>query len=410
MKTMLPLTDTAEYQLHIKQMELNSLLEVTQAINSNLPEDALYKIYHFILRANLNIQKLLLCIRDGEWETKAVFGTKARFDNIHHELCGLDVREATHLATADIPEVFREFDVLIPVFHKDAVLAYVFLSQDIDESRLVADTKFIQTLTNLIVVAIENKKLAASQLEQEAMNRELQTAKRVQNRLFPKQLPDNERVVAKVDYLPHQSVSGDYYDVIALPDDKYFICIADVSGKGIPAALLMSSLQASLRVLVRQLTELKHIVSELNYALYRILGGERFVTGFFALYDGQAKTLSYINAGHHPPLLIGADRQTQWLASGTTVLGILEPLPFVNSGLLENTTGFLLFGYTDGAVEAKNSVEEEFGEERLQQCVQKYYLEDAENLHPNVIREINEFRGEIPFSDDVTLLSFRIRE
>lgn len=404
-----PPTDTFEYQLHIKQMELNSLLEVTQAINGNLPEDALYKIYHFILRANLNIQKLLLCIRDEQWETKAVFGTKAKFGSIHHKLCALDVREVTHLAGAAAPEIFREFDVLVPVFHKDAVLAYVFLSQNIDEARLVADTKFIQTLTNLIVVAVENKKLAARQAEQEAMNRELQTAKRVQSRLFPRNLPDSGRVTAKVDYLPHQSVSGDYYDVITLPGDRYFICIADVSGKGIPAALLMSNLQASLRVLVRQFTDLKHIVGELNYALYQILGGERFVTGFFALYDGPAQSLSYINAGHHPPLLIGAGGQMQWLASGTTVLGILEPLPFVNGETLQNTTDFLLFGYTDGAVEAKDSADEEFGEERLRQCVRKYYLENPENLHPSVIREINAFRGDVPFSDDVTLLSFCIR-
>jgi sigma-B regulation protein RsbU (phosphoserine phosphatase) len=403
-------TETSEYQLHVKQMELNSLLEVTQAINNNLPEEALYKIYHFILRANLRIQKLLLCICQGQWEKKAVFGTTTSFENVHEQLASLDLKEVTHLHTCDVPAIFREFDVLIPVYHRDSILAYVFLSQASNESGLVTDTKFIQTLTNLIVVAIENKKLAARQMEQEALNRELQTAKRVQGRLFPKKLPDNPFITVKADYFPHQTVSGDYYDFVALPEEKYFVCIADVSGKGIPAALLMSSLQASLRILVRQTTHLPRIVSELNHALYQILAGERFVTGFFALYDRVDQTLTYINAGHHPPLLVEGHGQTRWLDSGTTVIGAFEKLPFINSEVVENLSDFVLFTYTDGVVEAKNEEEEEFGEQRVHEILSTYYTETPGNLHQRLMQSINDFRGNTPFSDDVTLLTLKIKE
>jgi len=403
------LIETPEYQLHLKQMELNSLLEVTQAINNNLPEEALYKIYHFILRSNLHIQKLLLCICQDHWEKKAVFGTPTRFDNVHDHLVSLDMREVTELNMGDVPDIFHEFDVLIPVLHRDSILAYVFVSQAAHESGMATDTKFIQTLTNLIVVAIENKKLAAHQLEQEAFNRELQIAKRVQGRLFPRQLPDNSYITVKADYFPHQTVSGDYYDFINLPDDKYFICIADVSGKGIPAALLMSNLQAALRILVRQTTNLHTIVSEINHALYQILAGERFVTGFFALYDRQAQTLAYINAGHHPPLLIEEDGVIRWLDSGTTVLGTFDTLPFVNGEVIEYLSDFLLFSYTDGAVEAKNDEDEEFGEQRMINIIGKRHTESPARLHQQLMQEINHFRGNSPFTDDVTLLTLKVK-
>ncbi len=402
--------ETPEYHLHVKQMELNALLEVTQAINNNLPEEALYKIYHFILRANLRIQKLLLCIRQDKWEKKASFGTSTSFAKVNEHLVSLDLKEVTHLQNESVPSVFQEFDVIIPVYHRDAILAYVFLSQASEGSGVATDTKFIQTLTNLIVVAIENKKLAAKQMEQEALNRELQTAKRVQGRLFPKKLPNNPFVTVKADYLPHQTVSGDYFDFIALPDEKYFVCIADVSGKGIPAALLMSSLQASIRILVRQTTHLPRIVSELNHALYQILDGERFVTGFFALYDRHDQTLTYINAGHHPSLLIEDDGKIHRLDSGTTVIGAFDKLPFINGDVIEDLTDFVLLSYTDGVVEVKNDDEDEFGEERIHRILESNHMETPEVLHQRLMQSLNEFRGNNPFTDDLTLLTLKIRK
>ncbi|MCU0355510.1 MAG: PP2C family protein-serine/threonine phosphatase [Cytophagales bacterium] len=401
------LTDIAEYQLHLKQMELNSLLEVTQAINNNLPEDDLYKIYHFILRANLRIQKLLLCIRQERWQQKAVFGTNHAFGDVHQYLAALHLTEVTNLAEADVSDVFREFDTLIPVFHRESVLAYVFVSQAAHEAGPGTDTGFIQTLTNLIAVAVENKRLAALQLEQEAINRELQTAKRVQGRLFPAKLPQTPTLTVKAEYLPHQSVSGDYYDFVGLPDGKCFFCIADVSGKGIPAALLMSSFQASVRILVRQTTDLPRIIKELNYALYEILAGERYVTGFFAFYDQPNRRLTYINAGHHPPLLIGKHGETQWLTHGTTVVGTFDELPFVNFAVLENLDDFLLFCYTDGVVETRNAQEEEFGEDRMRQVLDAHHTQDPDILHQALLKALNAFRADTPFPDDVTMLTVK---
>ena len=145
------------HQLRLKEIELNALLEVTLAINNNLPEDALYKIYNFILRANLKIQKLLLCLREDIWQFKVSFGTKHDFYEIHQVVSAINIREVTTVSNVALPEAFQEFDLIIPVFHKDSILAYVFVD-GLDAGSSTGVT-FLQTLTNIIVVAIEYKKL-----------------------------------------------------------------------------------------------------------------------------------------------------------------------------------------------------------------------------------------------------------
>jgi sigma-B regulation protein RsbU (phosphoserine phosphatase) len=405
------LTYTLENKLHLKELELNSLLEITQAINNNLPEEHLYKIYNFILRANLNIKKLLLCIKDQTWQRKVNFGTKANFSEIHEEISLLNAREVSVLQSVNLPTAFKEFDLVIPVFHKENILAYVFvgeLGRGIQEEEATIDTTFVQTLTNIIVVAIENKKLARRQLEQEAFNRELQIAQQVQSMLFPKNLPYKDILKVKADYLPHHSVGGDYYDFIRVSEDIFLMCIADVSGKGVPAALLMSNFQASLRILVRQTTDLKEIIRELNFALYQVSGGERFITLFCAIYDRKQRKLSYVNAGHNPPIFCDEGNCVSLLEKGTTVLGIFHPLPFLEKTEVENVNEFLLFSYTDGLVEATNHADEEFGAERILDFVDLMQQEDPQRIHEEVMTAVETFRSGKSYADDVTIFTVKV--
>ncbi len=402
------MTNLLKHKLRLKELELNSLLEVTQSINSNLPEDSLYKIYNFTLRANLNINKLALFILDSDniWQCKVNFGTHTNFIKEKISIGQVNVREITAMENVNMPAVFKEFDLIIPVFHKNSVLAYVFVGElkKMDGEQTI-DTTFLQTLTNIIVVAIENKKLARRQLEQEALNKELEIAQQVQTMLFPKELPDTAQLKIKADYLPHHSIGGDYYDFIHIDKDKFLLCIADVSGKGVPAALLMSNFQASLRVLSRQTTDLKQIVHELNYVLYQNSGGGSFITFFCALYDKTANRLRYINAGHNPPVFCDENGCTNLLEKGTTILGVFHPLPFLEEVVLENIHEFLLFTYTDGLVETRNDQDEEFGQDRIFDFVSENKQLDPKSLHEAVIRKIENFRAGNQYADDVTLLS-----
>jgi sigma-B regulation protein RsbU (phosphoserine phosphatase) len=391
----------------IKDLELNSLLEITQSINSNLPEDSLYKIFNFTLRANLKIKKLALYVKDEKWECKVNFGTKLNFNEVVFEEKTINVESISDLEHLSDNHPFAEFERVIPVSHKKELLAVVFLGgyNQEDYKNGYINLNFIQTLSNIIIVAIENKKLARKELEQKAFQKELEIARNVQQFLFPKELPYGEELKIFSSYEPHQMVGGDYFDYIPIGEDQFLICIADVSGKGIPAALLMSNFQASLRTLIRQTTKLDKIVRELNYQILQNSNGESFITFFVAIYNKTLKYFKYVNAGHNPPLFHSKESGLTQLELGTTVLGIFHPLPFLKIGKIRNLTNFFFLAFTDGLIETFNKEDEPFGVERVMSIVDKNLDLDLKDLHKKIIDEVNNFNVSSVLNDDITLLS-----
>ena len=401
--------ESVQQKFYQKELEVNALLEITQAVNNNLPEEDLYKIYEFTLRGNLLLDKMALYVKEAEWECKVQFGTERDFSQLPIDPGCLNIQKITDLKKIDLTVTcFSEFDIIIPVLHKSRLLAFVFI-KSLREEGTAVETTFIQALSNIILVAIENKRLARKQLEQQAFLRDMEIAKNVQNNLFPKSLPRTERLEVKAFYEPCQTVGGDYYDYIALPDENQFIvCIADVSGKGIPAALLMSNFQAVLRTLSRKGQDLEDVVHELNYQLSSNANGENFITFFVAVYDYEVKNLRYVNAGHNPPILIDHAQQTHRLTEGTTVLGAFEPLPFLKSGVIEDLEQFSLFLFTDGLTETFDKDENEFGPERLEAFLLENLDQPLDNMHQSLLAELQAFSQSKTFSDDLTFLSCRV--
>jgi phosphoserine phosphatase RsbU/P len=402
----LPLSgNPLENKLHLKNLELNSLLEVTEAINANLPEESLYKIFHFTLIANLSIKKLALFVLDEEWTCKASYGSSLEIKSktLSEEVLGLKEISLTQNKLKD----FEEFDLVIPVAHKNRMLAYVLVG-GIKDYEGQTDTSFIQTIANIIMVAIENKKLARKQLEQEVMRKELEIAREVQLHLFPSKLPNSPELKMHASYLPALMVGGDYYDYVELDKDNFLICIADVSGKGVSAALLMSNFQASLRTLARQTQDLKQIVRELNINIKSSAKGERFITFFGAIFNTLSHTVRYINAGHNPPVLLFNTGAMHVLEKGTTVLGAFDELPFIEEEEMSISPETLLFAYTDGLTETSNEDEEEFGLDNIQRFVRDNYRTDLKQMHESLFKELNAFKGSKAYPDDITFLSCSI--
>lgn len=402
-------TLSLQNRYNLKELELNALLEITQAINNNLPESSLYKIYDFTLRANLNIRRLALYVLDEKWECKVNYGTEM-------DCFATELDEEFTKNTFITPiikgrgDVFDEFDCVVPISHKSSILALVFvgdLDEEDDDARK-SSMRFIQALSNIIIVAIENKKLARKQLEQEALRKELEIASDVQQFLFPESLPYGLRLKIEASYLPHDRVGGDYYDYIPINKNQFLICIADVSGKGIPAALMMSNFQASLRTLVRQTPNIKEIIEELNYHVLENAKGEKFITCFLGIYDHQLKTLVYVNSGHNPPLLVNRKGEVQLLEEGSTVLGVLHPLPFINEGFITDLDDFLLFCYTDGVTETENESGDEFGLQKLLDYFGKNRNKDLKRIHQDIIIDLDGFKGRNGYKDDITMLSCKI--
>jgi sigma-B regulation protein RsbU (phosphoserine phosphatase) len=401
-----------KYRYELKELELNALLEITESINKNLPEESLYRIYNFTIRANLKLQKLALYVKDEKWECKVNFGTKNDFSGIPVDEQYLDTGREGYIRQANQDNPFSEFEKVIPVAHKNNLLALVFMGgfDNLPGETSELNTSFIQTLSNFILVAIENKKLARKELEQEALRKELEIARNVQQQLFPKELPCDDQLCIYASYLPHQVVGGDYYDFIRIDKDQFMITIADVSGKGIPASLLMSNFQASLRALARQTNKFDSIVRELNHITLTNSNGENFITFFAAIYNREQKYFKYVNAGHNPPFFYSASSGIITLESGTTVLGILHPLPFLNIGKIRDVDDFVFLSFTDGLTETFNEADEQFGADRVRNLFSGLLNEPLAKLHSAIIQEVEQFHGSNDFNDDITLFSCRVNK
>jgi sigma-B regulation protein RsbU (phosphoserine phosphatase) len=403
---------TLKNKYEIKELELNALLEVTEAINSNVPEESLYKIYNFTLRSNLSIRKLALFVLDEKWNCKVNFGTTTNFFGVELPDYFKTLNGISSLKPNENSE-FSEFDIVIPVAHKRNNLAIAFVGGIYaDESRYESEDalRFIQALSNIIIVAIENKKLARKQLEQEALRKELEIASDVQQFLFPERLPYTDRLKLEASYLPHDRIGGDYYDYVPINKNQFLICVADVSGKGIPAALMMSNFQASLRTLLRQTPNLTDIIEALNYQVLENAKGEKFITFFAAIYDLHLKTMVYVNAGHNPPFLVDRKNGLRFLEEGSTVLGALHPLPFINEGFITGLDDFLLFCYTDGLTETLNEAGAEYGQDSLVRYFQQDDVldRDLKTIHQDLIVALDCFKGRNSYHDDITMLSCRV--
>ena len=295
-------------RLQFCNFKLDVLLNITLGINENLPVDEILHRFENVLRKDLNIGKVLIYSYNQKWECILASGFHRNIaEGIRVETDLLYYKQITNLSVALNPNL-ELFDVIIPVYHHDAPIAYIIIG-DIDEERAgmsptIKHLHFIQTLTNIIIVAIENKRLFDESMRQEAIKKELELASRMQTMLIPNPslLPNNDKIHASAYYLPHFEVGGDYYDFIKLNDTEYGFCIADVSGKGISAALLMSNFQANIRALFGTNLPLIETVKKLNQRVMENANGEKFITLFIGKYNTETRQLEYINAGHNPPI------------------------------------------------------------------------------------------------------------
>jgi sigma-B regulation protein RsbU (phosphoserine phosphatase) len=399
-----------ENQIELKDFKLNSLLEITTAINANLGMDQLIRIYEFILKEQLGFKRFVLFNRQDEWNCLLKIGIKGKVKEIDVQRDLLRFKEITVIESSH-SKILTEFDVIVPVFHKDKPLAYLLFSDIIKDqtspSESLENMSFVQTLTNIIVVAIENQRMARLSIIQERIKKELEVASEMQKLLFPSDLPSNRKMDISAKYTPRHEVGGDYYDFIPLGDDEYMICIADVSGKGIGAAMLMANFQATIRTLFNyQRFEMEFLLEELNKKVMRSAKGEKFITFFIAHYNATSRELKYVNAGHNHPFITNG-KKVEMLSEGCIGLGMLDELPFIHVGkkiLKPNTTIVL---YTDGVVELENEKEEFFGSEKLVKLVHSYYPLKMEDMNNLIFSKLDEWRGDLSLVDDTAIFSCR---
>ncbi len=252
----------------------------------------------------------------------------------------------------------------------------------------------------LAVQENQAQKVIASQFHEQ--EHEIAEARAIQEGFLPKEIPQLAGYEIAAAWQSARVVGGDYFDVLPFDGEMCGLCIADVAGKGLPAALLMSNLQAAVRGLASPSLPPEDLCTRLNTLLCRNIASDRFVTLFYAQLDGPSRQLRYVSAGHNPPFVLHRDGSHERLCEGGIVLGVFANQPF-KSGTVQLQSGDRMVLYTDGVTEACNSDDEEFGEERLLQVLQQDPARSAIEIQKNILQAAAEFsRG--PRQDDATLL------
>jgi sigma-B regulation protein RsbU (phosphoserine phosphatase) len=316
--------------------------------------------------------------------------------------------DAEELQTLD----FMRTQLLLPLPGKDHLAGIMSLGGKRSESPYSpTDIKLLEAIAGQMGLAIENARLlaslAAEAANRERANRELEIAREVQERLFPQKFPPIPGLDCAGYCRPARGVGGDYYDFLQLADGRLGIAIGDVSGKGIAAALLMASLQASLRgQTMAGVHDLSALMTNVNRLVYEASTSNRYATFFYGEYDLTSRVLTYVNAGHNAPIILRGD-EVLHLETGGPVVGLLPGAAYAQ-GSVELQPGDIFIGYTDGISEAPNEADEEWEEDRFIAAARQASNENAASMIQSIFRSADAFTGAAKQFDDMTLLIVKL--
>lgn len=392
------------------EKKLNSIYKLTEAINKNFTSEAIIQILHYSLNFLLNIENAVFIVKTKkkEWNVLLNYGKDFQIEkyNIENELS--HYKEAQIIDLKDKNVDFYEF--IIPTFHKEEFLGALLISGVKDELVQCTQGKFcyISTLANLTVLALENKRLFRQIKGNKKKQKDLETAKQIQKQLIPSVFPSSVYYEFHGNYIPFDEVGGDYYDVIKIDDDNVAFCIADVSGKGISAGMLMSNFQASIRILLTKKIKLKDLITSINKTYISATKQLRFVSLFVGMYNVKTRKLEFINAGHNYPVLKNGDKITT-LETGCSLIGIFKELPFVESETVILEKEALLVMYTDGFSEIENELKEEFGIDNIVKTLLKHQNEPLHSINSNFMKALYDFKETQKIFDDISLLCAKFK-
>lgn len=400
-------TNDPQKLLQLKRLEAAALLDVLRTINHyEHSVSRLCRIAQNVLRAQLGVKKMTFIFNGKSgWEE----GIRTGFNTLENDHLE-EIFSLAHFAKVE-EETFPaltglEVEYVIPIKNREEVFAF-FLIADFADSEVEAqnDLIFIETLGNILAVAILNKQLFDEKVEQEYLKKELKLAESIQQQLLISNFTRFKEIDVFGMNKAHHGVGGDFYDVIKKGRGTTFVCIADVSGKGIAAALLMSNLQANLRALCAQYDSPSDIVRELNRILFGITTGEKFVTLFLARLDTELNSLTMVNAGHNYPIFFRKGKVRR-LDTGCMLLGIMEDVEPVEGNFTFGNED-LLFMFTDGLVEQTNEEGDMYGSERVVDELMGMKTLSSKEIVTRITASMENYAGAAEVPDDVTMLSVK---
>lgn len=403
-----------DFQLKYRLWELESLYDIGLSIASTLNIDELADEILFRMISLTNARRAALFLREGNgFKLYRSFG-EVRSEFLEQELATRLVNEGAPLSFEDGNEcIFPSCHafVAVPVQGNNTTVGVLAAAdRETREGGIGAfeanELRLLSQFASQVAIALENSRLHREALEKQAMQRELDLAATIQRDILPKSIPSVASIDLSVLARPARQVGGDYHAFVER-DDILTIVVADVSGKSMPAALLVSALHAATQLLFAEGRELGDVATELNKHIHRWSAENKFITMVMVSIDRENETLQYVNAGHNPAYVLSPGRIEQVRSHGLPV-GILPQTRYF-AQTLPFPAGSTVVLYSDGITEAEDVEGEEFGNERLEGILREHSAAPPSVLRDEIVRHVDAFVGAAPQKDDQTLVIAKTR-
>jgi len=393
---------------------MQALIRAGLELSENRPLNELFPVILDLSIQAVNAQRGVLMILDGDHLVpRAHKGDGFRIstavrDKVLKDRSSILVRDAqlddAFKGRMSIVEQKVHTMMAAPLQNKDRIIGLIYLdSPFILREFTKDDLNLLTVMANIAAARIENARLAEVEQAERIMARDLSQAGEIQSGMLPDKAPDVRGADLAGFNMACRTVGGDYYDFFKYPDGRVALALGDVSGKGMPASLIMMQLHARVQVLAEDPGNLAQFMTRINKATCAKCPSNRFITFFFSVLNAATGDLAYANAGHNPPILVRANGDAEMLEGGGPVLGILSIAPYAEMHAhLER--GDMIAIYSDGVTEANNVAYDEFEEERLVEVLKANRNEPAEVIVQAVIKAVTEFSAGAPQADDITLL------
>ena len=408
--------------LNNKIRQLNSLFELGKEFNSNFTnKENIIKLLGYTLLGNFGIKDFVIISRekDGDFH---LHRDKKDFDITELKLNEIFVDNnipaefrSAMIIKSDSSEPFvkylfnKGYELMIPTVIKNEINNLICIGKKLNNTCYTnEDVEFLESIVNLSLISIQNTELFREYLEKQKIENELKIAREIQLALLPGELPEITGYDIAGVNLPALQVGGDYYDMIKLTDTKTALVIADVSGKGTPASLLMANIQSAVHSYLKLYLEisfdLAKVTEKINELIYENTSSDKFITFFWGILDSEKNTFEYINAGHNPPYLLKNGGEILQLTEGGFMIGILDFGVTYEVGKVEIEKNDVLAFYTDGVTEAMNTAGDEFGDKRLTGLMKEYKDSSSSEILEEIKNSIVNFSRDTAQYDDITLI------
>jgi len=407
-----------------QEHEISAIIsEVGKALVLHKPLDELLDYIMDLICEYMVMDRGVLMLKEGnppQFNAKVTRINNPRLENkkiqVSQSIINMAVNQNSSLLTSDAQDDTRfkaEASIInlnihsamcVPLWNNREIIGVIYADRIHQLEQFTENNlKLLTLLANLAAIKIENAKTYEDSLKLEQMKKELSLASQIQIDFLPKENPQSKNFEITGYNIPCHQVGGDYYDFVPIDGERLGITIADVSGKGVSASLLMASLRAALQSEVHREYDLNKMVSKLNNFVHRSSGSNKFITFFFCELDKKACTLKYINAGHNPPMVINPKGNIKRLESSGFCLGMFPDAEYT-IGEMEIKLGEAAVLYTDGITESRNMKNEEYGEERLIGLLKKNLKLNAQDMMEMIKRDTETYTSGTEQMDDQTVV------